>query len=264
MRSQTSAPPDYGILSAMAAINHAHSAASPPKPCSYIYHDDQHSRTRSLSPHRAQQKIYVLSADGSSLFLLDPTKPHNEEPPPYAPFHPPTSPPSTSPRHAELTENGSEAGPSTTRNRSSTGSHRIPFPPPHMSDSQIPEDSHTRHRANTMSALTRPPRRPTFQSSHSQTFPPARNRPSRSVMSTPGYRSTALPDEATPLMSQSADVEPGNGRGLWRSILCGELDVGDDGAWKRFWKPVGIGAYWKAALHLTLLNFPFVSSVNYS
>jgi hypothetical protein len=29
--------------------------------------------------------------------------------------------------------------------------------------------------------------------------------------------------------------------------------------WKRFWRPVGRKEYWRAVLHLVLLNFPFVS-----
>ena len=28
--------------------------------------------------------------------------------------------------------------------------------------------------------------------------------------------------------------------------------------WKRFWRPVGRKEYWRAVLHLALLNFPFV------
>lgn len=36
--------------------------------------------------HRQSQSVYVLSADGSQLYLLDPSRPSNgEHPPPYAP-----------------------------------------------------------------------------------------------------------------------------------------------------------------------------------
>jgi hypothetical protein len=63
-------------------------------------------------------------------------------------------------------------------------------------------------------------------------------------------------------------VETGPRRGFWRSTFCGDLDndeeIGTWGAgWKRFWRPCSRKSYWNAALHLTLLNFPFVSVVEW-
>lgn len=59
-------------------------------------------------------------------------------------------------------------------------------------------------------------------------------------------------------------VRRGGGRGLWKEVFCGKLEVGEESGkwkngWKRYWRPVGQGEYWRAVLHLLLLNFPFVS-----
>lgn len=112
--------------------------------------------------------------------------------------------------------------------------------------------------------------------SYSSTTPVARSRDrrhARSAVSSPGNRTAQLlpdgtidMDESTPLLGRAHTEIPGSG--LWRSIFCGDLDV-DTGetrqlswgvGWKRFWRPIVRKEYWRAVLHLAVLNFPFVSA----
>jgi hypothetical protein len=203
-----------------------------------------------IAPSEGKQKIYVLSADGSSLFLLDPTKPpSHEEPPPYA---------ATSNVVVDVPERrlrastisttglglglgwGDEAGPSRIR----------PVRPRY-------------HSSTTGGGLLNP------------RVGEGRSR-SRSVQSSPLRRGDELADvdadERTPLLGavrvredvsvRREDARPR--RGYWRSVICGELQEEEEAGnwamgWKRFWRPVGKAEYWKAMLHLWLINFPFVS-----
>lgn len=246
------------------AISHTYSASSPPKPPRLNLHrsssdpitvsDDQQG-TQTPPP----QRIYVLSADGSRLFLLDPSKPANEEPPPYAPFQ---SAPSPGPGHLN------------TRSLSSTNILTLPSGPSsprRLVDGLVsparnghisllpPDDAQTRNRASTLSALGhQTPIRPTYRSSAS--------RPQlRSAASSPGVR-VRIADETTPLLGdQREEEDAGPRRGFWKSTFCGDLDTEEEPGtwaigWRRYWRPYSKKLYWKAALHLILLNFPFVSS----
>ncbi len=208
------------------------------------------SRTTKSPP----QQIYVLSADGSSLFLLDPTKPsQHEEPPPYAPYF----------------ERG---GVPFSRSRERSDDRTL----------LLHEGAgHVRHRASTMSVLDAPETstggpsraRPRYHSSCSTnsvgslTFRPRHDR-ARSALSSPDAPITAVMDERTPLLAMST-VQPDEEsvakkpRGLWRSIFCGELAEDDERGgfivgWKRFWSPLGDGSYWRAMSHLWFFNFPLV------
>ncbi|WVQ79485.1 hypothetical protein IAT38_001584 [Cryptococcus sp. DSM 104549] len=241
-----------------------------------------------------QQPIYVLTADGSSLFLLDPSKPTGgEEPPPYASFN----------KAAAGGEGGAEGegeGGAGEEGESST-TPRIVFPSlttagelllPHADGSPQPDHPDhpgtTRHRARTLSTLSSEhPRSRPRTSTLTQPAPPPRPRRARSALSTPeGGSAYLVPDERTPLLfSRGGELPawarpgaPGAGgaaeeglvgvpprevtRGVWRSVWCGDLDEGEapggwgDG-WKRYWRPMGRGRYWLSALHLVLLNFPF-------
>ena len=236
------------------------------------------------------QQIYVLTADGSSLFLLDPTKPSgNEIPPPYAPFRLDVNiegvdagtdvengiPTEDHPVEVEI---GPIAGPSSPQQRRQRPAG-VPFPTLVLTG----DGEHlSRHRARTMSAINQPPREST-----SPVRPRPRNHASfshgslstlrvehrpRSTLSSPGVSSAPLADEQTPLLARSTmsdgeewvNVRGRNGRGFWRDVFCGEIEWGEDErswkqAWKRFWRPVGDGSCWKAILHLWFINFPFVS-----
>ncbi|KAL7424856.1 hypothetical protein Q5752_000541 [Cryptotrichosporon argae] len=213
------------------------------------------SSSRHPSP---AQPIYVLAADGSSLWLVDPSKPRpNEEPPPYAPF--------------TATVSADDEPPAT------DGYTPVPFP----------SDGPHRHRASTLSALPAPPSLPeavlgiasprSVRSRNHQSLPGATRTRSRSSLSSPAY--SPLPTERTPLLSPSvartraddyivatgdaeSDDDEVQERGTWRSIWCGDLEDAEEAgtwgqAWKRFWRPVGTGHYWRALLHLSLINFPF-------
>ncbi|WVQ75286.1 hypothetical protein IAR50_004900 [Cryptococcus sp. DSM 104548] len=212
-----------------------------------------HSPRRGPSPSPGQQ-IYVLTADGSSLFLVDPSKPSGgEEPPPYASF--PVQP-------LPLAE-GEEAGDG---DRQGAGARR-----------EFPSiDEPHRHRARTFSAISNQERHRPRTSTFTQ---PPSSRRARSALSTP-EPSTAwlVADESTPLLL-SRDVEaapvPGagddegwRGRGWWKGVWCGELEEGEEDvrvgwgeAWRRYWRPVGRSVYWGSVLHLVVLNFPFALMV---
>ncbi|WVR08317.1 hypothetical protein IAU60_005370 [Kwoniella sp. DSM 27419] len=198
------------------------------------------------APTSPNRPIYVLTADGSSLFLLDPTKPQGgEEPPPYASF---TVAPS---------EAGDGHGPDGTAR-----------PMPDVGHPAAGEEHHgARHRARTLSAIHgERATRPRYHSSLSHP-----NRRTRSALSTPEAYSVRLADETTPLLGRPpASTEAASGlsetaiktRGAWRSVCCGDVDADEQvggwaKGWKRFWRPVTRGEYWRAMLHLVLLNFPF-------
>lgn len=252
------------------AISHTYLASSPPKPPRLHLHrsssdpinvsDDQNETQQPAPP----QQIYVLSADGSRLFLLDPSKPANEEPPPYAPFQPSPNP---APGHFNTRSLSStslrniDPGPSSPRRLIEA----LVSPVRHGQATLLPpdEDAQTRNRASTLSALgPNRPVRPTYRSSAS--------RPQmRSAASSPGISHRArIADETTPLLGESREPEEGDTRprrGFWRSMFCGDIDAEEEPGtwgkgWKRFWRPWSRKLYWNAALHLILLNFPFVSS----
>lgn len=247
------------------------SSPTPPKPPRLLHRSPSEPVHLAPSPphdssQKSPQQVYVLSADGSSLFLIDPTRPvSGEEPPPYAPYTP--SP--ASPRG------------------------RAPFP---IVTTVGETSAHGRHRASTMSALPLPfpasslgvssrerrdrPTRPRYHSSHSQQdFASASHtlpRRSRSTLSSPVHTTSALPpDETTPLLPRTARLndptdEGADGttcqRGFWRSVFCGELANGEEAGgwgagWRRFWRVCGEGKVWWAMVHLWFLNFPFVSSL---
>jgi hypothetical protein len=211
--------------------------------------------TQSESPPK--QQIYVLSADGSRLFLLDPSKPANEEPPPYAPFQPSPEGHTATRSLSSTNLSGLEAGPSSTRIQALISPQRNG----HLA---LPgsEDTQTRHRARTLSALnpSAPASRPGYR-----TFASHTHTPNRSPAGSPVSRRVRLVDEATPLLAREGDEEvlPLQ-RGLWRSIFCGDVDLDEDTrtwkrGWRRYWRPWQRKEYWRATLHLVLLNFPFVS-----
>ncbi|WVF68876.1 hypothetical protein IAT40_003649 [Kwoniella sp. CBS 6097] len=242
------------------------------------------------SPNSPNQPIYVLTADGSSLFLLDPSKPQGgEEPPPYASFTIPSH------DHDEQSNGDEEEG---QHGVSRTGSGGTTFGAAgelilNASGVGVGEDGFenpygytreneylgARHRARTLSALNSERDRPTRPRYHSSLSHP--NRRTRSALSTPEVHSVRLVDENTPLLAPPGGAggdpeaagagigsvnghgsERRKGRGMWRSVWCGDVDeeeeVGGWGkGWKRFWRPLGRRVYWRALLHLVLLNFPF-------
>ncbi|ODO00529.1 hypothetical protein L198_02848 [Cryptococcus wingfieldii CBS 7118] len=198
----------------------------------------------------AGQQIYVLTADGSSLFLVDPSKPRGgEEPPPYASF--PVQPlPLAGGDDAEA-----DADVDVEAEEPGVGVRRVEFPRVHEE-----EEGPHRHRARTLSAISNQeryrPRTFTF------TRPPASRR-ARSALSTPEPRTAWLvdvpdvPDETTPLLPgpgrdlesapiiAAADEQAGwRGRGWWKGVWCGELEDGEEDTrvgwgegWKRYWRP---------------------------
>ncbi|RXK38006.1 hypothetical protein M231_04675 [Tremella mesenterica] len=216
-------------------------------------------------PPASGQQIYVLSADGSSLFLLDPTKPaNNEEPPPYAPFSAP-SPPSS--------DESSPISPEIRR--------EVPFPSIETTALLFPE-SHGRHRARTMSAVG--DRQRAVSASHRSGTVSERPRPRyHSSFSNPSGEGSASVEvsggnwnpasssdgqnganETTPLLPPDPGDETDTRqkvRGLWGSVWLGELGdvegIGFKAGWRRFWAPMGRGMYWRAVGHLVFLNFPF-------
>jgi hypothetical protein len=213
--------------------------------------------SQSSSPPKPKQpqQIYVLSADGSRLFLLDPTKPANEEPPPYAPFQPSEGQSHTATRSLSSTHLRLEAGPSSTHINALISPQRNG----HL---DLPsEDPLTRHRARTLSALNpASSSRPRYRTFESHTPPGA-----RSAASSPNFPNRVrLVDETTPLLAREEEEEVLPQRGSWRSIFCGDLDFDEEDktwsrGWRRYWRPWQRKEYWRATLHLVLLNFPFVS-----
>lgn len=245
----------------MTPITHTPSASSPSKPVRSPLPRSPSApirlSTQSESPPK--QQIYVLSADGSRLFLLDPSKPANEEPPPYAPFQPsPDGQTHTATRSLSSTNlNSLEAGPSSTQIQALISPQRnghLALPGP--------EDTQTRHRARTLSALNpaASASRPRYRTFASHTYTPT-----RSPAGSPVSHRVRLVDETTPLLARDEDEVLPPQRGLWRSIFCGDVDVDEDTGtwtrgWRRYWRPWQRKEYWRATLHLVLLNFPFVSS----
>ncbi|WWD15583.1 hypothetical protein CI109_100005 [Kwoniella shandongensis] len=247
-------------------------------------HLSQHSHAPTSSrPTSPQQPIYVLTADGSSLFLLDPSKPQGgEEPPPYASFnirsgngngvgdHPIMRVESgggssrSSPRGVTFPTLGSQGELLLPLDGSPTLGHGQELG--HGHGHEVGGTAAQRHRASTLSALyTHERARPRCTTSNSH---PTRR--TRSALSTPEVHSTGLVDERTPLLGHgteaaNGEVEGGQlrkRRGTWKSIWCGDLEEGEEvggwgNGWKRFWRPVGRGEYWRCLLHLVLLNFPF-------
>ncbi|WWC73409.1 uncharacterized protein I206_107376 [Kwoniella pini CBS 10737] len=212
----------------------------PRSPSDPIHLSQSSSNSLNGNSSNGQQPIYVLTADGSSLFLLDPTKPRGgEEPPPYASF----SIPSNSNLNVE-----------------EGGVNRPVIPDIPNSNTDNPNGRH-RDRARTLSALNTDGSliRPRYHSTQSYSA-----RRTRSALSSPNIRNSALQvNENTPLLDdQETNIERvKKQRGIWRSIWCGDLDEDENaGGWgksfKRFWRPVGRGIYWRATLHLVLLNFP--------
>ena len=268
----------------MTTIRHSHSASasasasSSPKPSHRLPRspsDPARIAAQGEDDPAHPQQIYVLSADGSSLFLLDPSKPSgNEEPPPYAPFT----------TDVDLSRSSSEGAlpPRANAGPSSPHSALSPVPFPALI---IPPETHSRHRASTLSELNqdasptvasgRPRVRNHNSFSHTVRSREPGSRRSRSVLSSPGMpSSSALPDENTPLLAtpttghldgdEWVEVDWQRRRRFWRAVFCGELEEGHaemtwKAGWKRFWRPVGTGQYWKAMVHLWFLNFPFVS-----
>lgn len=260
-------------MSSLTTMSHSQVLSPPPKPRPYRLlrspSDPVHIHSPSDESPTPPQQIYVLSADGSSLFLLDPTKPQgNEEPPPYAPFRADVELPNNT-SSTSLVSNGAVAGPSSPQ----SALNSVPYP-----TIVVPEGG--RHRASTVSTLnqeaTREASRPRMRNhaSFSHTHTPHNgqrdDRDVRSANTSPRVETSALADERTPLLRRELggdewiEVSWPKRRGAWRAIFCGELEEGDDkrswgAAWNRFWRPVGKGRYWKAMSHLWFINFPFVS-----
>jgi hypothetical protein len=139
------------------------------------------------------------------------------------------------------------------------------------------EDTHTRHRSRTLSALNQASQseaRPRYRTFASHSYSPPSPYPHSSSHPQAGSATSSptvthrvrLADETTPLLSREDNESlSAPQRGLWRSIFCGDVDVDEDTnkwarGWKRYWRPWQRKEYWRATLHLTLLNFPFVSA----
>ncbi|ORY35021.1 hypothetical protein BCR39DRAFT_516204 [Naematelia encephala] len=234
-------------MTTTSTTNSSHSTSPPKVPRMALTRSPSDPMAAPQRPEPPPGQIYVLSADGSSLFLLDPSKPNRlEEPPPYAPFTAPSE--LSSPR----SEHHSVQFPTI------TGTSSLLLPP-----SSANEQHHFRGRASTMSALADeagPSRRPRYRSTVSNTTPIS----SRARLPSLEDLNVGAPDdESTPLLAHS--VENGDARrkkrGLWSSIFCGEIEDQDTrtgfvAGWNRFWSPMGDKRYWRAMLHLWLLNFP--------
>ena len=225
-------------------------------------------------------QIYVLSADGSSLFRLDPSKPTgDEEPPPYAPFR--ITPPEVSSPSGQVEEDEGGIGLGIDTNGQSPSSSRATGLP-----SGAPGREH-RPRASTFAGIPREhiinletPSRPLVRNNNSFTYNtqsrsarssrslrPPNNGSVYSARSSPGIRYDRIPDERQPLLSPENDweqLEYHRPRGRWRAIFCGEVEEGEEttswkGGWKRYWRTLGSGVSWRGLVHLILINFPFVS-----
>lgn len=239
----------------MTSVSHSSSASKPIRsPLPRSPSAPIRLSSQSESPPKQQQQIYVLSADGSRLFLLDPTKPANEEPPPYAPFQASEGQSHAATRSLSSTNLRLEAGPSSTHINALISPQRgghLALPS---------EDPMTRHRARTLSALNpSASNRPRYRTFASHTPPRT-----RSAASSPNFPNRVrLVDETTPLLvGEEEELLPQ--RGSWRSIFCGDLDLDEEDrtwsrGWRRYWRPWQRKEYWRATLHLVLLNFPFVS-----
>ncbi|ORX38073.1 hypothetical protein BD324DRAFT_624406 [Kockovaella imperatae] len=228
-----------------------------------------------------KSQIYVLSADGSSLFLLDPSKPDgNEEPPPYAPFR--ITPP-------EVRQSGSDEPTGGIRAmnlappapgissplRSPQSGHA--FPPGTIitpeararavtlpGRSRSPHETPTRSIVRNSSSFTSPNNTRSARSTRSLRPPNDRTRSQQSIATSIGATSVRVPDERTSLLSPDDWVEVNyyRGRGRWRAIFCGEVEEGEEvvtwsGGWKRYWRTLSERQAWRGLVHLILLTFPF-------
>jgi hypothetical protein len=184
-----------------------------------------------------QQPIYVLSADGSQLWLVDPSKPPgNEEPPPYMPFSAPD---------ADVEAGNSNEGPVATRHRASTFSGPVGLTPL----STFPEASPVSPGALSVGSLSLP-------STSTSTSPPRSRHGSSFGPLSPRRRRVVVPDETTPLLAGASASTSWS----WGTIFRGHHDDGST-RWRRFWHPMNDSASWKAVLHLLVLNFPFVRAL---
>lgn len=244
---------------------------SGPTPSSASY--PQHPPPTLGGHSKTPSQIYVLSADGSRLFLLDPTEPPGELPPAYHTIQSPRSVhasaaslPPTSPRYSysHLAEIGVEDEPN--GGPSSPRSVRVQALPSVRSWSSASlgsqrdrEDAGGRQRAYTTCEDGVVRGRGALQDGRI-----AQGGSAQMGMANSGIEPDVDADERTALLGGI----PGSGRrsrGTLRSIFCGELEDGDvdmtwKAGWRRFWTPVGRKEYWRTLLHLFVLNFPFVSS----
>lgn len=238
-----------------------------------LRNSDSSTPHASASRHtKTSSQIYVLSADGSKLFLLNPTAPEeHEHPPAYDTLTSSTPAPHIVSSHSVPWESSEEddngAGPSSPR----PVSVRIHDLPSFRSSASlsVPRQERAvvgRNRANTTDAAR--PSSGTFRRTIS-----AGGVPRRAGMGSRA-RSYGSPDadigdggrgieiaETSPLLGERGVKR----RGLMRSILCGEVEDGDNketwkAGWKRYWRSLGKKDNWKSVLHLLLINFPFVSS----
>lgn len=263
----------------------------------------KHPRHNTLPSQRqtdddTRSQIYVLSADGSSLFLLDPSKPSGyEQPPPYAPFRitpPPTHLHGTVPPSSMDTESSvglgisthhASAGPSSPVGGIVMSDHRprastlADASRPYHIDSGTPPRQLVRNAASFSHAPPPALALPGHSHSHSHSTRSTRSlRPSnrrtgsssRSFQSSPGLAYGTFgggADERQPLLSPETDWEQLNyprSRGRWRAIFCGEVEDGEEvqswsGGWKRYWRTLGSAQCWRGWAHLTFINFPFAS-----
>lgn len=205
--------------------------------------------------------MYVLSADGSKLYLLDPSTPErHEDPPAYSSISSPRSvrssvPVSPLPASEEIgvEDRLDPASPRSvrvyslpsTRSSVSLGSGR---------DRSREGQRGGRDRAYTTTAASSPG----FGRIYTAEGPLDGERVVDEYRDIDGEAG-----EETPLLGLCTDAARTR-RGTIRSIFCGEVEDGDDGlnwkdGWRRFWNPVNKGLYWRSVLHLLILNFPFVS-----
>jgi hypothetical protein len=216
-----------------------------------------HSAPISPTKQQPQQPVYILTADGSSLFLLDSSKPNRlEQPPPYITAHLPHTGPD--PSASSSPSAAARASPTTATLRNA------PLP---------------RHRASTVSSSSPIAPRPRYHSYASQGALSPSRRGTISTGSSPSHRVVGVVDETTPLLSvhpqllsESVAIDQAAlrlfKRRFWRGVFCGELEDGEGrdwkAGWRRYWAPVGRKVYWMVVLHLGLLNFPFVSGWRYT
>lgn len=188
--------------------------------------------------------IYVLAADGSHLYLLDPSKPVNEDPPPYVPF------------------GERETG----RARAATFAGRTLHP---ASQRGLRTDPAAAHRGQGgHHPNTRESGRP------GSSLSPSPRSPIRLPSPSWGQRQYRTFSDALP--HTDVDSERGDGgepvartfHEMLRGIIYGDADgaialplTEDDiprtSSWRRYWAPLSSPTHWWAVLHLLAINFPF-------
>lgn len=261
--------------------------------------DQTHSTSFQAQPNQQGGKIYVLSSDGSSLFLIDPSRPPtHEKPPSYSSLivgentqsqghvggssrsFPPTSGEGVGDSSEEVLigpagDQASSTGHSAreTAGRSDLTATRLPSSiPPNVSTTS--SSGNRTNRSQPQPQQQTPERSLSYHhqyhTSPNSVSPPSMDENTPLLASFPldgNHRSTqSSASGMTPYRYRNRISFPAGdtgARGFWRSILFGEYHaatVSHSGQnGPGFWEPVTNSEYWLAAFHLLLLNFPFVS-----